>query len=306
MTTRVTPNLLVDARSLGKRFAHTTALDDVTLGIRPGEIVALLGPNGAGKSTFVEAVVGLMTPGSGTIHTCGLAPAEAVKRGLVSAMLQEGAIPPGITVQRFLESMLGLRRHPRPLASVVEESGVGGIMRSSTQRLSGGELQRVRYALAVMEDPDLLILDEPTVSLDVDARRLFWESVQAQAHEGRAILFATHYLDEADAFAGRVVVLDQGRVVADGTPADIKRSIPLRRVELSSDPRLDWGALTGVSSWSQVDGRVTLACTDSDEAVRSLVRAGIPFTALAVSVPSLEDAFLTITHASSLTHPVGA
>jgi ABC-2 type transport system ATP-binding protein len=184
--------------------------------------VALLGPNGAGKTTTVETLLGLLAPDEGAVRLFGGPPAEAIARGRVGAMLQDAGLPWGATVAELVELIRGMHPDPVPLVEALQVSDLVDVAGRYVQRLSGGQRQRLRLAMALAGNPDLLILDEPTASLDVQARRAFWSRARASVSEGRTLMFATHRLEEADAVADRVVVISRGRLVADGAPDEVK------------------------------------------------------------------------------------
>jgi ABC-2 type transport system ATP-binding protein len=290
--------------SLTKSFGALTAVDDIDLSVPRGQILALLGPNGAGKSTTTEMMLGLTTPDSGTVRVCGTTPTDAARRGLVGAMLQNGALLEETPVRTMLNLVAGVCAHPLPLDDVIERADIAPLLRRSTSKLSGGEAQRVRFALALLPDPEVILLDEPTVAMDVETRRRFWERMRHVAADGRTIVFATHYLEEADQQAGRVVVMDSGRIVADGTGREIKARIGGRAITMAvADPgRADGLArLDGVTAVDLLeDGRLRLATSDSDATLRALFADGGPGAGglvhdVGVSTPSLEDAFLELT-----------
>ena len=218
--TPVVPNIeLVEVR---KSFAGVPAVDGIDLCVETGEVVALLGPNGAGKSTTFDLLLGLVPPDRGGVHLFDGPPARACAEGRVGAMLQNGGLLGRLTVRELVELMRGISRAPLPLDEVLAVSEVTSVADTRADRLSGGESQRVRFALAIAGDPDLLVLDEPTVAMDVVRRRAFWAFLQQWSRRGRTVLFATHYLDEADTHADRVVLMARGRIVADGSPAQIR------------------------------------------------------------------------------------
>jgi ABC-2 type transport system ATP-binding protein len=291
---------ILDMQGLRRRFGSTEAVAGVDLRVAAGETVALLGPNGAGKSTTLAMILGLLSPTAGQVTVGGRAPRRAVADGLVGAMLQSGAgsgLPWGTRVGELVRFVASL--YPAPLAppAVLRHAGLAPLAGRKVHGLSGGELQRVRFALAICADPRLLILDEPTVGLDVPSQRSFWETVRAFAAEGCAVLFATHYLAEAAETAGRVVVLHKGHVVADGTVDEIRRRVGIRRVRFRA-PDTDAGALRAlpaVQQLRQADGVISLDSTDSDATVRGLVGSGTTFTDLEVTSAGLEDAFLALT-----------
>ncbi|MDN5571305.1 MAG: ABC transporter ATP-binding protein [Propionibacteriaceae bacterium] len=277
---------------LTKRYGSLTAVDALDLEVPAGQILALLGPNGAGKSTATEMILGLVTPGAGEVRVNGSAPVDAVRRGEIGAMLQNGSLLADTSVSALLRLMHGLHAHPLPLAEVIERADLASILKSNVGKLSGGQAQRLRFGLAIMGDPRLLILDEPTVGMDVDARRRFWTIMEDLTTGGRTVVFATHYLDEADEFADRIVVLNAGRIVADGSGSQIKAVVGGRQVRFAGPDR-DWSALPGVVSARDEAGGWLLTCADSDAALRALVGiAGV--RDIEVTAPRLEDAFLEL------------
>ncbi len=277
---------------LTKTYGSLTAVDALDLTVPAGQILALLGPNGAGKSTTTEMVLGLTRPDAGSAAVFGADPVTAMRRGDVGAMLQNGTLLWDVPVRRLLRLMHGLYAHPLPLAEVIERADLHSILASNTNKLSGGEAQRVRFALAMMADPRLLILDEPTVGMDVDARRAFWAAMATLAAEGRTVVFATHYLDEADEFADRIVVLNQGRIVADGTGSQIKAVVGGRRISFAGG-RPEYTGAIGVVAQESRGARTVLTSTDSDATLRMLL-ADASVTDVEVSAPRLEDAFHTL------------
>jgi len=295
------PATILDVQGLRRRFGSTEAVAGVDLRVAAGETVALLGPNGAGKSTTLAMILGLLPATAGKVTIDGRTPRQAVADGLVGALLQSGAgsgLPSGTRVGELVGFVASL--YPAPLAppAVLRHAGLASLAGRKVHGLSGGELQRVRFALAICADPRLLILDEPTVGLDVPSQRSFWETVRAFAAEGCAVLFATHYLAEAAETAGRVVVLHKGNVVADGTVDEIRRRAGIRRVRFRA-PDTDAGALRALPAVQQLrlaGGVISLDSTDSDATVRGLVGSGTTFTDLEVTSAGLEDAFLALTY----------
>jgi ABC-2 type transport system ATP-binding protein len=292
----VEPGLAVSVDAVTKTFGSTVAVAALQLDIEVGETVALLGPNGAGKSTTVGMLLGLLSPDRGGVRLGGLAPAAAVACGRVGAMLQEAGLMPGVRVGELLGMVRRLYETPAPLAEVVEVAGLGSLMEARVDRLSGGQAQRVRFSLAIAGSPQLLILDEPTSAMDVEARQAFWRHIRSFATAGRTVVFTTHHLQEADAVADRVVVMAAGRKVADGSPAVIKKSLGRRqlrcRVEAAAAP--DLAGLAGVDTVEQAGSRFSLYCTDTDAAVRALVASGLHWSDLDVGGSELEEAYLRL------------
>ena len=282
---------------LHKSFGHVQAVRGVDLEIAPGEVVAFLGPNGAGKSTTIDMLLGLTRPDAGSASVFGSRPVEAVQAGRVGAMLQGGALLPDVTVGELVSVFATLHRRPMPVSTAMELAGITDIAKQKTTKLSGGQSQRVRYALALVPDPDLLVLDEPTVAMDVEVRRSFWASMREFTASGRTVLFATHYLEEADDFADRVVVLANGVIVADGTGAEIKASVAGRTITavVPGTHPAQFLQLPGVSNTDQQGQRMVLHCNDSDTALRALLAAYPAVHDIEISAGNLEDAFLELT-----------
>jgi ABC-2 type transport system ATP-binding protein len=286
--------------AVSRRFGAVTALDGIDLSIRIGETVALLGPNGAGKSTAIGLLLGLLETTTGTVRTLGLTPAAAVASGRVGSMLQGAGLPSNARVGELVDFARRLYPQPLPRATIVERAGLTALTGRSVETLSGGEAQRVRFAIAIAGDPDLVFLDEPTVAMDVETRRAFWADMRRSAGEGRTILFATHYLEEADQVADRVVVLDRGHIVADGSSRSIRARIHGRTVRFDSvEPdETSLATLPGVTAVDIRGATVSLATTDADATVAALVMRRVPIRDLEVTGADLEDAFVALTSAS--------
>src|SRR5699024_6158525 len=199
-----------------------TAVDGLSLTVHPGEIVAFLGPNGAGKSTTIDMLLGLMRPDRGTVRLFGGDPSGAVETGRVAAVLQNGGLLRDVTVRETVELFASLFASSRPVDEVMARAGIDGIGGRPVHKCSGGQQQRLRFAMALLPDPDLMVLDEPTTGMDVEGRRDFWSAMREDSRRGRTVVFATHYLAAADAYADRIVLVRSGRIVADGSAAEIK------------------------------------------------------------------------------------
>ena len=208
--------------NVSKHYGSLKAVDGLNLDLRPGETMALLGPNGAGKSTSLDMLLALRKPTSGKITMFGSDPYHAVKSGRVGAMLQSGGLMPEVTVRELVTLVTSLHPKPEPIDVTLKRAGIEKFADQRVDRLSGGQTQRVRFALAICGKSELIVLDEPTTAMDVETRRLFWSSMKEEVAEGRTLLFATHYLEEADQAADRILVINRGRLLADGTPAEIK------------------------------------------------------------------------------------
>lgn len=288
--------LAIDLRNLTKRYGDVTAVNDLTLAVEPGEIVAFLGPNGAGKTTTIDMMLGLARPDAGTVSIYDKSPAEAIGLGEIAAVMQTGGLLKDFTVEETVQFTASLYAVARPTHEVLERAGIAEIATRRVGKCSGGEQQRLRFAMALLSDPRLLILDEPTTGMDVEGRRAFWQSIRQDAKRGRTILFATHYLDEADAYADRIVLIREGSVVADGTTAEIKNLASGRVVRATIDvPNLDaLRALPGVVSVEQRGDSVLVSCSESDIVARYLLTE----TAARdpeISSQNLEAAFVALT-----------
>ncbi|WP_026425247.1 ABC transporter ATP-binding protein [Actinokineospora inagensis] len=291
------PGAAVGIDGLRKHFGDVRAVDGIDLVIAPGEVVALLGPNGAGKSTTVDMLLGLSKPDSGSVTVFGQAPRDAVRSGTIGAMLQDGALLPDATVGETIALVAALYAKPLPVAKALDRAGVADLVGRRCGKLSGGQRQRVRFALALVSDPDVLVLDEPTVAMDVETRRQFWRAMREYTSTGRTVLFATHYLEEAEEFADRVVLMRAGKVAADGSVAQIRATVSGRTIT-AVVPGAEVGALRvlpGVRDAEVRAGRITLACVDSDAALRALLTQFPLASDIEITAVGLEDAFLALT-----------
>jgi len=284
---------------LSKSFGTVPAVRGVDLAIAPGEIVALLGPNGAGKTTTIEMLLGLTRPDHGTVSIFGKTPAAAVRAGWVGAMLQTGSPLDHLRVRELITLTASYYPHPLPVDEVLQMTGVADFAGQWTTKLSGGQAQRVRFAAALVGDPDLLLLDEPTASIDVEGRRAFWHAMRAVTNQGKTVLFATHYLEEADDYADRIVLLAQGQLVADGPATEIKAQAVSRtiRATLAGVDVPALGSMPGVRSAERHGDAVVLSCADADAALRALLQRYPDARDIEVRGGSLEEAFMELTAA---------
>jgi ABC-2 type transport system ATP-binding protein len=291
----------VELRGLVKSFRGPSgpvrAVRGIDVSIAAGETVALLGPNGAGKSTTIDMMLGLTRPDSGSVSLFGRPPREAVDAGAVGAMLQTGALIRDLSVRELITMVAALYRHPMDVEEVISLAGLTEAAPRRTQKLSGGQTQRVRFAVALVSDPDLLLLDEPTVAMDVEGRRDFWAAMRAYAARGKTVIFATHYLEEADANADRAVLMAHGRIVADGPTTEIKAQVGSRtiRATLPEVELAELSSLPGVSAVDRHGDAVILRCTDSDAAIRALLEAQPSVRDIEIAGAGLEEAFLELT-----------
>jgi len=282
-------------RGLSKSFGAVKGVKGIDLDIQPGEIVAFLGPNGAGKTTTIDMMLGLISPTAGNVAIFGMTARKAISHGLVAAVMQTGGLLKDLTVGETALLTASLFSHSRSVAEVLERAGISSIAHRRVGKCSGGEQQRLRFALALLSDPELLILDEPTTGMDVEGRRSFWNAIREDARQGRTILFATHYLEEADAYADRIILIRQGEIVADGTAAEIKALAAGRTV------RATWSganeaAVRAISGVDGVEGvevhgdTVLVHSRDSDAVARHLLTE--------TDAHGLEDAFVALTGAT--------
>lgn len=279
-----------------KRYGATTALDGLNLALRPGEVVALLGPNGAGKSTAVRLLLGLIAPTAGTARVFGGDPQTPATRLRVGAMLQVARIPETLRVREHLDLFRSYYPNPLAMAEVVRIAQLEGIENKMFSTLSGGQKQRVLFGLALCGDPDLVFLDEPSVGMDIEARRGLWQQIRTLANRGKTVLLTTHYLEEADALAHRIVVINKGKIVSEGTPAEIKSVTAGRKIRcrtrLSAELLRE---LPGVISAEKSGDDAVVMSSRVEEAVREMLMRDEMLSDLEIAGPALEDAFLALT-----------
>lgn len=286
----------VELHDVTKTYGSVRAVNGLSLSIHPGEVVAFLGPNGAGKTTTIDMMLGLAEPTTGSVSVFGGTPAAAIAAGRVSAVMQTGGLLRDLTVRETVELTAALFARTRSVTEVLERAGITDISDRRVAKCSGGQQQRLRFALALLPDPDLLVLDEPTTGMDVEGRRDFWNAIRQDASGGRTILFATHYLDEADAYADRIVLVRHGRVVADGSAAEIK-NLAAGRTVTATFPGVDRSALLRLPGVDRVEtrgDRVIVHGRDSDAVARHLL-AHPDASDLEIVSRNLEDAFLALT-----------
>lgn len=288
--------LAVDLRGVSKHFGAVEAVRGLDLAIRPGEVLAFLGPNGAGKTSTIDMMLGLSRPSSGTVEVFGMAPREAISKGLVSAVMQTGGLLKDLTVGETVQYTANLFSLSRPVGEVLERAGISHIADRSVGKCSGGEQQRLRFAMALIPDPELLILDEPTQGMDVEGRRDFWTAIRQDADRGRTILFATHYLEEADAYADRVVLLRKGVIVADGTAGEVK-SLAAGRTVRATLRGADEATLRAIPGADHVEVRgdtVLIHSANTDKVAQYLLNH-TSARDLEITSHGLEEAFIALT-----------
>ncbi|MDP9905353.1 ABC transporter ATP-binding protein [Arthrobacter bambusae] len=294
MTTASVP--AVQAAGLHKSFGKVHAVRGLDLTVQPGEVVAFLGPNGAGKTTTIDMILGLSAPDQGSVSIFGHTPRGAIARGQVAAVMQTGGLLRDISVRETVQLNAAMFDSSRPVDEVLARAGILEIADRKVEKCSGGQQQRLRFAMALVSDPGLLILDEPTTGMDVAGRRDFWTAIRSDAQRGRTVIFATHYLEEADAYADRIVLVRQGSIVADGTAAQIKNLASGRTVKASL-PAAERGLLAGMPPVESMDydgGRLTVRTGDSDAVVRFLLN-NTGAHDVEVAANNLEEAFVALT-----------
>jgi ABC-2 type transport system ATP-binding protein len=292
-----TPDRIVASlESVNKNYGDIRALRGVDFRVHAGEVVALLGPNGAGKTTAVKLLLGLMQPNNGRVRVFGGDPTNPENRRRTGAMLQVGRVPETLKVSEHIDLFSSYYEKPLPLAEVLAATGLEKLSDRKFGDLSGGQRQRVLFALAICGDPDLLFLDEPTVGLDVEARRLLWDEIRRMVGRGKTVLLTTHYLQEADALADRVAVINQGEIIAQGTPAEIKAKTSGKRIRcITSLSVARIRQIAGVTDAKADREAVEIHSVEAEPVVRELLARDMKLSGLEISSAGLEEAFLALT-----------
>ena len=280
---------------VSKRYGKVTALESLSLTLHPGEIVALLGPNGAGKSTAIRLLLGLSSSTTGTARIFGRDPRHTEARTRIGAMLQVASVPKTLKVREHIDLFRSYYPAPLAYAEIVRIAQLEGIEERLFEALSGGQKQRLLFALAICGDPEIIFLDEPTVGMDIEARRGLWAQIRTLAARGKTILMTTHYLEEADALASRIIVIDKGQIVAEGTPAEIKSRGALRTIRCNTTltPMQIW-EIAGVISVEQDGAVTTIQAGHPESAVRVLLAQDAELSGLEITTPGLEEAFVNL------------
>jgi ABC-2 type transport system ATP-binding protein len=289
--------IVASLEGVSKNYGSVRALRGVNFGVRAGEVVALLGPNGAGKTTAVKLLLGLMLPNSGRVRVFGGDPTNPGNRMRTGAMLQVGRVPETLRVREHIDLFSTYYRKPLALAEILAAAGLEKLSDRKFSDLSGGQKQRVLFALAICGDPDLLFLDEPTVGLDVEARRMLWDEIRRMVGRGKTVLLTTHYLQEADALADRVAVIHEGEIIAEGSPSEIKAKTAGKRIRCVTS--LSVSALrqiAGVTDVKEDREAVELHAAEAEPVVRQLLARDAQLSGLEITSAGLEEAFLALTH----------
>ena len=288
--------MIAELRGVTKTYGSIVALNDLTLGLEAGRVTAILGPNGAGKTTVIKLLLGLTRPTRGTVSLFGTDPRSAAARRRTGVMLQIAKVPETLTVREHVDLFCSYYPSPMGVDNTLAAAELTGVADRRYGNLSGGQRQRVQFALAICGHPDLLFLDEPTVGLDVESRRGFWQQIRRLASSGRTIVLTTHYLEEADALADRVVMLSAGSIVADGAPHQIKARVASKRIRcVTALPAAAIEALEGVSSVRRDGSATEIMVSDAERVVRQLLSRDAGLSGLEMSGAGLEEAFLTLT-----------
>lgn len=286
--------------AVSKTFGDVPALRGLTLDVRAGELLALLGPNGAGKTTTVKLLLGLASPDSGMVSVFGGDPRHPQNRRRTGAMLQVGRVPETVLVREHIDLFSSYYPVPLPLAETIRVAGLQGLEKRPFGELSGGQKQRLLFALAICGNPDLLVLDEPTVGLDVEARRFLWDEIRRVVARGKTVLLTTHYLQEADALADHIVVMNRGVITAEGTPAEIKARAAGRQIRcVTRLPIAEVCGIPGVLEVHSDRGTLVIRAADADGVLRELMSRDPQLRDLHVTSAELEDAFLALTRNSA-------
>jgi ABC-2 type transport system ATP-binding protein len=286
-------------QGVSKNYGTVHALKNVRLAIRAGELVALLGPNGAGKTTAVKLLLGLVSPSAGQVSVFGGNPVQPEVRMRIGAMLQVAKVPETLRVREHLDLFSSYYLNPMPMDEVVAAAGLEQIKDRRFGELSGGQRQRVLFALAICGNPDIVFLDEPTVGLDVEARRMLWEQIRKLVSRGKTILLTTHYLQEADALADRVIVIHQGQIIAEGTPAEIKAQTSGKKIRCVSQLPIEVvRALPGVLEVKVDREAIEIKAKNAEIVVHELLLRDASLSGLEVTSAGLEEAFLALTQSN--------
>ena len=288
--------IVASLEGVNKNYGDVRALRGVDFRVRAGELVALLGPNGAGKTTAVKLLLGLMQPNSGCVRVFGVDPINPENRMRTGAMLQVGRVPETLRVREHIDLFSSYYQKPMALAEILAAAGLEKLTDRKFGDLSGGQRQRLLFALAICGDPDLLFLDEPTVGLDVEARRMVWEEIRKMVARGKTVLLTTHYLQEADALADRVAVINQGEIIAEGTPSEIKAKTAGKRIRCITTLSLNTQRqIHGVTSVKEDREAYELNAVEAEPVVRELLARDSNLSGLEITSAGLEEAFLALT-----------
>jgi ABC-2 type transport system ATP-binding protein len=297
-------DMIVEMKNVTKMFGNKKAVNDVSFSIEKGSVVAILGPNGAGKTTVLSMMLGLINPSQGSVRVMNKSPKDIKVRKRIGAMLQEVSVMDGLKVRELITLIRSYYPEPLDMSQLIPLTGLKGEdLNRFANKLSGGQKRKLGFALALAGNPDLIFLDEPTVGLDVTARRMFWERVRTLTKQGKTILFTTHYLQEAEDFADRVILFDQGVIIADGNPDDIKSRLTTCSVSFKSDDpylREELLKLPHINEVQEKEGRIYAITDDTDGVLASIFEHKFPVKEIRVELGRLDDAFEQLTVQSEI------
>ncbi|MEN1937137.1 ABC transporter ATP-binding protein [Paenibacillus sp. 102] len=285
---------VIEVNDVSKTFKHKEAVNNVSFHVEEGEIVALLGPNGAGKTTAISMMLGLKDPSEGSISIFGKSPKHRDVRNRLGAMLQEVSVIDSISVGEAIDLFRSYYTNPVAKETLLQLSNLGSEIKQRCEKLSGGQKRRLNFALALAGNPDLLFLDEPTVGMDITSRKTFWETIRKLASEGKTIILTTHYLEEANALADRILLFANGKIIADGTPDEMKATISQKTISFYAKEDIPIGLLKELPHVTGVkfhDERTILTTDDTDATLQAIYQKSLPVTDISVERGSLDEAF---------------
>jgi len=285
---------IIEVNNVSKTFKHKKAVNNVSFHVEKGQIVALLGPNGAGKTTTISMMLGLKDPSEGSVSIFGKSPKQRAVRNRLGAMLQEVSVIDSISVEEAIDLFRSYYTNPVAKETLLQLSNLESEKRQRCEKLSGGQKRRLNFALALAGNPDLLFLDEPTVGMDITSRKAFWETIRKLASEGKTIILTTHYLEEADALADRILLFANGEIIADGTPEEMKATISRKTISFYTKEKIPTDLLKGLPHVTAVqfhEPRVILTTDDTDATLQAIYKENLPVTDISVERGSLDEAF---------------
>ncbi|CAI8716386.1 ABC transporter ATP-binding protein [Bacillus pseudomycoides] len=285
---------IIEVNGVSKTFKHKKAVNNVSFHVEKGQIVALLGPNGAGKTTTISMMLGLKDPSEGSVSIFGKSPKQRAVRNRLGAMLQEVSVIDSISVEEAIDLFRSYYTNPVAKETLLQLSNLESEKRQRCEKLSGGQKRRLNFALALAGNPDLLFLDEPTVGMDITSRKAFWETIRKLASEGKTIILTTHYLEEADVLADRILLFANGEIIADGTPEEMKATISRKTISFYTKEKIPTDLLKGLPHVTAVqfhEPRVILTTDDTDATLQAIYKENLPVTDISVERGSLDEAF---------------
>ncbi|MFD1739653.1 ABC transporter ATP-binding protein [Bacillus salitolerans] len=287
---------IIELKNVTKRFKNHTAVDNISLTIKEGSVVALLGPNGAGKTTLVSLILGLLNQTAGSIEVLTGSPKDMKTKQKIGALLQENSTIDGLTVQECIDMFRSFYPKSLQTEQLLQMAGLEDERKKMSISLSGGQRRRLGFAQAIAGNPSILFLDEPTVGMDVASRRMFWETIRAFAKEGKTVIMTTHYLEEADQVADRVVVIHKGKIVADGSPTSLKENATSKYIQLKTRGNVNVDALPLVTKVEESAGSIKLYSSDTDQLLKHIIKHNLDVYDIEVQRGRLDEAFEFLTN----------